>query len=46
MDLLEFGWGVVDWIDLKSCCEFGIELLGSIKCWEAVECPSNWGSLE
>jgi hypothetical protein len=42
MDLVEVGWGDVDWIglaqDRKSCRarEFGIEPLGSIKCWETV----------
>jgi hypothetical protein len=44
MDLVEVGWGDVDWIDLaqgESSCEFGIELLGSIKCWETIECPNN-----
>jgi hypothetical protein len=50
MDLVEVGWGDVDWIDLAQdrdrSCEFGIELSGSIKCWQTIECPSNWGSLE
>jgi hypothetical protein len=33
IDLGEVGWGDVDWIGLSSC-EFGIELSGSMKCWE------------
>jgi hypothetical protein len=28
---------------VESSCEFGIEPLGSIKCWETTECPNNWG---
>jgi hypothetical protein len=41
MNLLEFGWGDVDWIGLtqdrrggevESSCEFDIEPLGAIKC--------------
>jgi hypothetical protein len=45
MDLVEVGWGDVDWIGLAqdrgSSCEFGIEPSGSIKCWETIECPNN-----
>jgi hypothetical protein len=46
MDLVEVGWGDVDWIGLaqdkvESSCEFGIEPSGSIKCWETIECPNN-----
>jgi hypothetical protein len=45
MDLVEEGRGDVDWIglaqDRDSSCEFGTEPLGSIKCWETIECPSN-----
>jgi hypothetical protein len=26
---------------VKSSCEFGIEVSGSIKCWEAIECPKT-----
>jgi hypothetical protein len=41
MDLGEVGWGDVDWIGLaqyrNSSCEFGIEPLGSMKCWETIE---------
>jgi hypothetical protein len=52
MDLGEVGWGDVDWIGLaqdrhrwRALVIFGIEPLGSIKCWETIECPNNWGSL-
>jgi hypothetical protein len=31
---------------VESSCEFGIEPSGSIKCWEAIECPNNWGPLD
>jgi hypothetical protein len=48
MDLVEVGWGDVDWIGLaqyrvqmESSCEFGIEPSGSIKCWETIECADN-----
>jgi hypothetical protein len=44
-DLVEVGWGDVDWIglaqDRDSFCEFGIEPSGSIKCWETIECLNN-----
>jgi hypothetical protein len=47
MDLGEVGWGDVDWIDLaqdkkqvESSCEFGIEPMGSMKCWETIEWPN------
>jgi hypothetical protein len=40
MDLGEVGWGDVDWIGLESCCEFGIEPSGSMKCWETIEWPN------
>jgi hypothetical protein len=39
MDLGEVRWGDVDWIGLASSCEFGIELSGSMKCWETIEWP-------
>jgi hypothetical protein len=45
MDLGEVGWRDVDWIGLAkdrnrwSCCEFGIEPSGSMKCWETIEWP-------
>jgi hypothetical protein len=29
---------------VESSCEFGIELSGSRKCCETVECPNNWGA--
>jgi hypothetical protein len=44
MDLREIGWDGVDWMDMAqdrdqwSSCEHGIEPLGSIKCWEVLEC--------
>jgi hypothetical protein len=47
MDIVEVGWGDVDWIGLVqdrdrwSSCEFCIEPSGSIKCWETIECPNN-----
>jgi hypothetical protein len=45
MDLVEVGWGDVDWIgvtrDRESSCEFCIEPLGSIKWYETIECPNN-----
>jgi hypothetical protein len=52
MNLVEVGWGDVDSIGLvqdrvevevevESSCEFGIEPLGFIKCWETIECPNN-----
>jgi hypothetical protein len=47
MDLVEVGWGDVDWLGLaqdrsrwESCCEFGIEPTGSMKCWETIEWPN------
>jgi hypothetical protein len=52
MDLGEVGWGDVNWIGLaqegqvESSCEFGIELFGSIKCWETIEWHNNWWPLE
>jgi hypothetical protein len=30
---------------VESSCEFSIEASGSIKCWETVDCPNNWGPL-
>jgi hypothetical protein len=44
MDLGEVGWGDVNWIGLaqvESSCEFCIEPLGSIKCWEAIKWANN-----
>jgi hypothetical protein len=49
MDLVEVGCGDMDWIGLaqdRDSCEFSIESLDSIKCWETIECLNNWGSLE
>jgi hypothetical protein len=31
---------------VESSCEFGTEPSGSMKCWETIERPNNWGSLE
>jgi hypothetical protein len=45
MDLLEIGWGSVDWIGLtqvESSCEFGTEPSASMKCWESIEWPNKW----
>jgi hypothetical protein len=46
MDLLEIGWGGVDWVGLaqdrvERSCECGYEPLGSVKCW-----LHNWWPLE
>jgi hypothetical protein len=47
MDLVEVGWGDVDWIGLAQdrdrwrACEFDIEPSVSINCWETIECPNN-----
>jgi hypothetical protein len=38
MDLGEVGWSDVE--QVESCCEFGIEPSGSMKCWETIEWPS------
>jgi hypothetical protein len=48
MDLVEVGWGDVDWISLAQDRDRwrALEPSGSIKCWETVECPNNYGSLE
>jgi hypothetical protein len=45
MYLGEVGWGDVDWICLalvESSCEFRVEPLGSMKCWETIEWLNNW----
>jgi hypothetical protein len=39
MDLVEVGWGDVDWIGLAQ--DRDIEPSGSINCWETIECPNN-----
>jgi hypothetical protein len=31
---------------VESSCEFGIELSGSIKCWETIKRSNNRGPLE
>jgi hypothetical protein len=46
MDLLEIGWGRVDWIGLaqdrdKWRAECGCEPLGFIKCWKTIKWPPN-----
>jgi hypothetical protein len=48
MDLVEVGWGDVDWIGLaqdrdrwRALVNFVLNLLGSIKCWETIECPNS-----
>jgi hypothetical protein len=45
MDLLEIGWGVVDWIglaqDRDKSCECCYESSGSIKCWETIKWLHN-----
>jgi hypothetical protein len=52
MDLVEVGWGDVHCIDLaqdkemESSYECGNEPSGSIKFWETIEYPSNFGPLE
>jgi hypothetical protein len=49
MDLVEVGWGDVDWIGLaqvERSCEFSVEPSGSIKCWETIACANNLGYLE
>jgi hypothetical protein len=53
MDLLEMGWGSVDWIGLaqdrgqvESSCECGDEPSGPVKCWETIEWLHKWWSLE
>jgi hypothetical protein len=46
MDLVEMGWGDVDWIGLAKDRDRRRALVNSIKCWETIACPNNWGSLE
>jgi hypothetical protein len=48
MDLVEVGWGDVDWIGLvqdrdgwRALVNSVLNLQGSIKCWETTECPNN-----
>jgi hypothetical protein len=49
VDLVEVRWGDVDWTGLaqdrdrwRALVNSGIELSGSIKCWESMECPNSW----
>jgi hypothetical protein len=50
MDLREIRWDDVDWIDMTQdrdqWSEHGIELSGSIKCWEVLEWLHNWRLLK
>jgi hypothetical protein len=53
MDLLEIGWGGVDWIGLaqdrdkwRALVNAVMNLRGSIKCWETIKWLHNWWSLE
>jgi hypothetical protein len=39
IDIVEVGWGDVDWISLAQ--GRGIEPSGATKCWETMERPSN-----
>jgi hypothetical protein len=43
MDLVEVGWGHVDWIGLAQDRDRWRALVNScsIKCWETVECPND-----
>jgi hypothetical protein len=52
-DLVEVGWGDVDWISLVQDWEMWTALVsavmnlrGYIKCWETVEWLHNWWPLE
>jgi hypothetical protein len=51
MDLVEIGWGGVDWIGLAQDRDKWRPLVnavpsGSIKCWETIKWQHNWWSLE
>jgi hypothetical protein len=52
MDIVEMGWGGVDWIDLAKdrdnwrTCESDNEPSGSIKCRETIESRHKWWSRE
>jgi hypothetical protein len=48
MDLVEVGWGDVDLIGLaqdrdrwRALLNLVLNLRGSVKCWETMECPNN-----
>jgi hypothetical protein len=48
MDLVEVGWGDVDWIGVaqdrdrwRALVNSVLNLSGSIKCWGTIECPNN-----
>jgi hypothetical protein len=51
-DLVEIGWGGVDWIGLAEdrvkwrALEGSNKPSGSIKCWETIEWLHNWWPLE
>jgi hypothetical protein len=47
-DIVEIGWGGVDWLDLARDRYMGMrnDNSGSIKCWETVAWPHNWWPLE
>jgi hypothetical protein len=51
MDLLQIGWGGVDWIGLaqdrdklESSCECGYEPSGSVKCWKTIKGPGVYSA--
>jgi hypothetical protein len=53
MDLLEIGWGGLDWIGLaqdrdkrRALVNVVMNLRGSIKCWETIKWLHNWWPLE
>jgi hypothetical protein len=48
MDVVEVGWGDVDWISLaqdrdewRALVNSVLNVWGSINCWETIECPKN-----
>jgi hypothetical protein len=53
MDLVEVGWGDVDWIGLaqdrdrwRALVNSVLNLLNCLKYWETIEYPNNLGYLE
>jgi hypothetical protein len=51
MDLLQIGWGIVDWIGQdrdkwRALVSVVMNLRGSIKCWETIKWLYNWWPLE